>query len=156
MAEEANVKRITRRGTQIFQLAMAMEDGGTGDGSGAEALFYLTDAIARIAALSVKPQLAVEVAVGMLDKIDSAWLEKNHERRAPEDNIVASLALEIGLGPDDPHEAPGEAPARALGQLADAVVYVAALNSDPRRIIEHVVQRLDATDVDAVRKEHLR
>lgn len=149
--------RITRRGQQIFQIAMRMEIGDHDRGSGAEALLYLADAIARVAALSAEPRLAIETVVGLLDKIDAAWLTKNRSIKSfvPVDHLFADVAFETAIGQSEDADV-GPAAAAALARLTDAIVCVATLNSEPRRIIEHVVQRLDATDIEAARKEQLK
>ena len=151
--------RITRRGQQIFQLALRMELGDVERGKGgAEALLYLADAIARLAALSEDPRLALETMGRLIDKIDDGWFVNNHttEGLTPEAHLLADITVETVLGQDDGNTVDaGALAARALAHLTDAVVSVAALNSEPRRILEHVVQRLDATDVDAIRKEKL-
>ncbi len=157
----ADHARITRRGQQISQIAQRMEIGDEDRGrGGAEALLYLADAIARVAATSQDPRLALKTVVSLFDKIDDAWFAKQPKegpvvvKSAPQ--LLADTAFEIALGHDVPGADPGRVAAIALGVLTDAVVRVAAHNSDPRRILEHVVQRLDATDVDAVRKEQLK
>lgn len=147
---------IHRRGQQIFQLALRMELGDAARGSGAEALFYLADAIARLAALSEDPRLALETVVRLFGKIDDDWFAKNHEPKSLTsiNQLFADLAFETVLGRDDgAHVEVGPVAARALSRLTDAIVCVAALNDEPRKIIEHVVQRLDESDVERVRKE---
>lgn len=152
----ADHARINRRGQQIFQLALRMELGDDKRGSGAEALFYLADAIARLAALSEDPRLALKTVVRLFDKIGDDWFAKNHEPKnlTSINHLFADLAFETVLGQDDGAGVEvGPVAARALGRLTDAIVCVAALNSNPRQIIEHVVQKLDASDVEGTRKE---
>lgn len=149
-----NHERINRRGQQIFQLALRMEVGDGLRGNGAEALMYLADAFARLAALSDDPRLAIETVVGLFDKIDADWLAKNHTIKGfvPVDQLLTDLAFETVIGQDE-HAAVGPAAAAALTRLTGAIIHVAALHSEPRRIIENVVHHLDETDVDAVRRE---
>lgn len=153
--------RITRRGQQITQIAQRMEIGDEERGKGgAEALLYLADAIARVAATSQDPRLALKTVVSLFDKIDDAWFAKQ-PKEGPvvvetAKQLLTNTAFEIALGHDVPGADPGRVAAIALGILTDAIARVAALNSEPRRIIEHVVQRLDDTDVDALRREQLK
>ena len=73
---------------------------------------------------------------------------------APVDQLIADVAYEAALGPDDPASLhPGIPPAVALSYLADSIIRIASLNSDPRQIVEYVVHRLDGADVEAVRRE---
>lgn len=153
--------RITRRGQRIAQIAQRVEIGDEERGKGgAEALLYLADAIARVAATSQDPRLALKTVVSLFDKIDDDWFAKQPKEGpisvASANQLLADTAYEIALGRDVLGADPGRGAAIALGILTDAIVLVAALNSDPRRIIEHVVHRLDETDVDAVRREQLK
>jgi len=157
----ADHARITRRGQQIFQIALRMEIGDVDRAKGgAETLLYLANAIAFTAAISEDPRLALGTVVGLFDKIDDAWFAKQHgegDNPVTEScQLLADAALETALGQGRPGADIGGVAAVALSILTDAIVRVAALNSNPRQIIEHVVQRLDATDVDAVRKEQLK
>jgi hypothetical protein len=153
--------RITRRGQQISQIAQRMELGDEERGrGGAEALLYLADAIARVAATSQDPRLALKTVVSLFDKIDDAWFAKQPKEGpvvvARANQLLSDTAFEIALGHDVSGADPGRVAAIALGILTDAVVNVAALNSQPRQIIGHVVRRLNEVDVDAVRREQLK
>lgn len=153
--------RVTRRGQQLFHIALCMEVGyARQSAGGAEALLYLANAIAHVAALSAKPRLAIESVVSLFDTIDDGWLTKQGRRHqdtvAAEPHLLADTALEIALGQDVPGEDTGGVAARALADLTAAIVRVASLNSDPRRIIEHVVRRIDEADVDDARREQLK
>jgi hypothetical protein len=157
---EEQAARVVRRGHQIFQAALRMEAGDTYRGSGgAEALLYLVDATARIVGLAEKPRLAIETVVRLLDAIKEDWIAKQRSGEglafASVGQLVADLALEMAIGQDEDTEI-GTAAASALDRLASAIVCVAARNKNPRQIIEHVVQRLDATDVEAARRAQLK
>jgi hypothetical protein len=153
VTESTDLERITRRGIQIFRLTLAMEAGDEGSGSGVEALLYLSDAAARVAALSPKPRQAIAILVDLLSKIDNSWFETNRARREPEDDLFTDLALEVGLGSDEAAKMPAGVPhAYALNLLVNAIVNLAALNSEPRRILELVGQRLEGVGVEAARK----
>ena len=151
-------ERIARRGQQIFQIALRMEIGDVDRGrGGAETLLYLADAIARIAATSQDPHLALKTVVELFGKIDDGWFATQKDVIVDKAEIqLADAAFEIALGPKTPEKDVGSVAAGALAILADAIVRVATLNREPRQIIEYVVRRLDETDVDAIRREQLK
>lgn len=163
LASEPDHERVTRRGQQLFQLALRMEVGNVtaNTGTGAEAILYLTDAIVRTAAIADEPRLALETTILLFDKISDRWFANNRAREglAPVHQLFSHLAYETATGKQDAStdaEAAEATAAHVLASLTDAIIWVAALNSDPRQIIEHVVRRLDAADIDAARKEHLQ
>jgi hypothetical protein len=143
---------------QIFRIALEMEAGEAHEGSadvGAGALLSLADAIARAAAMSAEPRKALEVVVKLFDAIDDGWFTKKHPQVgkivSPKGDRLAEAALEMTLGQADMGDV-GKVAAGALKHLVDAIIYVAALNSNSRQIIEFVVRALDEADVDAARK----
>ena len=152
---DEELARITRRGQTLFQIAMRMEVGesGTGDHKGgAEALLSLTDAIARLAAFSQNPRLSLSTATGLFDKIDGSWFARNnhdHVRFEPVGQVIADLAYEIAQESSPAGGDVGPIAARSLVHLIDAVLHIAALNSDPRRIIGLVVQALSLPNIEA-------
>lgn len=155
-------ERAIRRGTQIFQIALEMEAGEDREGSpdvGAGALLSLANAIARAAAMSSDPRKALEVVVKLFDAIDDSWFTKKHplvgKIVSPKGDRLAEAALEMTLGQTEPRDV-GRVAAGALKSLVDAMIYVAALNREPRKILEAVVVALDEADVDAARKAQLK
>ncbi len=147
-------ERITRRGTDLFQLALRMEVGDVARGTGgAEALLYLASAIALAAQLSEEPRAAIDVVRRLFDKIDFAQVPSPGLSAPPARQLLVEAAFEMALAKQDPRAEVGVFAAQALAALTDAIARVAALNSNPRQIIEYVVQRLDSTDIEALRKE---
>jgi hypothetical protein len=157
--EDAVRERATRRGIQLFQIALEMEAGEAREGSrdvGAAALLSLANAIAQAATMTSEPRLALEVVVSLFDSIDASWFTKPHPRPgkvvSPKGDRLAEAALEMTLGQEDMRDV-GKVAAGALAHLVDAIVYVAALNSEPRKILEAVVIAIHQANVDAARKE---
>ena len=147
--------RITRRGTQLYQLAVLMEIGDGVRGQGAEALLYMADAIARLAALSTAPHTALATVTGLFDKIQNDWFERQRsehgERRLPAARqLISDITFETVIGQKDPNTALGGFAVDALERLTDALIDIARLNKHPRRIIEHVMRRLDEADATSV------
>lgn len=56
-----------------------------------------------------------------------------------------ALEMTVGIEPIAGRDV-GKAAAMALASLTNAIVRIAALNSNPRQILEYVVQLLDAAD----------
>ena len=150
--------RINRRGTQLYQLAVLMEIGwSTSDNAreSAEALLYMADAIARLAALSTEPRTALATVTGLLDKIEDDWFE--HQRSAHAESrlpaahqLISDVTFETVIGKKDPNTALGGFAVDALERLTDALIDIARLNKHPRRIIEHVMRRLDEADATSM------
>jgi hypothetical protein len=65
---------------------------------------------------------------------------------------LSDLALELAIGSNEDAEL-GEVAAEALFYLANAIVRIAALNSEPRLVIDRIVALLDVADTDKIRKE---
>lgn len=143
--------RITRRGIQLYQLAVLMEIGYGGRGQGAEALLYMADAIARLAALSTEPRTALATVTSLFSKIQDDWFEQQRsehgDRHLPDaSHLISDITFETVVGQKDPNEALGGFAVDALERLTDALVDIARLNKNPRNIIEHVMRRLDEAD----------
>ena len=146
--------RITRRGIQLYQLAVLMEIGDGTRGQGAEALLYMADAIARIAALSTTPRTALATVTALFDKIQDDWFERQeseHGNRLPAAHqLISDITFETVIGRKDPDTALGGFAVDALERLTDALIDIARLNKHPRRIIEHVMVRLDEADATSM------
>jgi hypothetical protein len=147
----SNQERITRRGLQLFQLALLMEigDRDARRGQGAEALLYMADAIARLGAHSQHPRVALETVVNLFSKLQDTWFEQQRENNAQlpaAHHLISDIAFETVIGQSDPETALGGFAVDALDRLTDALIDIASLNSKPRQIIEHVMRRLDEAD----------
>ena len=147
--------RITRRGIQLYQLAVLMEIGDGPRGQGAEALLYMADAIARIAALSTTPRSALATVTRLFDTIQDDWFERQQsehgENRLPAAHqLISDITFETVIGQKDPDTALGGFAVDALERLTDALIDIARLNKHPRRIIEHVMVRLDEADATSM------
>ena len=142
-------ERITRRGIQLFQLALLMEIGNARRGQGAEAMLYMADAIARLAANSDQPRVALETVVNLFSKIQDTWFEQQRAKgkKLPDaKHLISDITFETVIGQSDPETALGGFAVDALDRLTDALIDIASLNSKPRQIIEHVMRRLDEAD----------
>ena len=145
--------RINRRGIQLYQLAVLMEIGDGVRGQDAEALLYMADAIARLAALSTSPRTALATVTGRFDKIPDDWFEcpQHAESRLPAAHqLISDITFETVIGKKDPDTALGGFAVDALERLTDALIDIARLNKHPRQIIEHVMRRLDEADATSM------
>ena len=146
-------ERIIRRGIQLFQLAVLMEigDAPSRRGQGTEALFYMADAIARLAALSADPRLALDTVSKLFGKTSDDWYERHrtHEstKLPPASHLISDITFETVIGQKDPESALAGFAVDALERLTDAIIDIASLNNKPHSIIEHVKKRLDAADI---------
>lgn len=151
--------RLTRRGRQIFQLAMEMEIGPVEEGevkAGAETLIALTDSIAHCSAFCSDPRGVIDQVAQMLEKVDDGWFTEQRAQRnkifvSRKGDLLAESALEMAFGKeDDDRESADRHAAQALKYLIDAVIYIATLDENPRLILERVVQAFDETAVEAL------